>query len=538
LLFSVYYKASSLETPESKEVKQTDAEEEAKVTKEIEQLHEKASKEKSRNIPLKSDGSRLRPPVSSSLTSKPRRNDEIFPYEKPKPLPPAFQIEQSDFTTIKRREIVNEDDLVRSNALPVSNTALVIPGPLKRKGDEPDHGGKRQKSTDSFSSSTRFTGVSQPMLPAVPGKPFIEHQSSIDSVDSDRGKDRVLVNGGTERSTCAYCKALKKKPKCYNSRHRDGYYLPLDSSRTSSIHNYGSTGAQHQPPSSSFASSQPSLPVRSGGPSPYISASTPVSASFTAPLVNNSRCPICQTQRKTCSDPRHVEGVPYPAPASFVVRTPSTDLNDEAPVDEEKTRKAKLHEEYEKRRYNLHHQQKIQYVLPTAVPRGPSVASSSFLSSASISIARTSSSDSQRGSNSLPMLPLGKQHRTPLERLKASSMSKPVSAFREEPKRYEPSDKNARPTKSVLRTVSAYKEDVTMDAVLERSGLDVGISYGNLKNSKKKITFVEDAKLEEVIRFEPMPPFPMFYPNDNDVDSDEKTYDGKLVRLGNTAPLS
>jgi hypothetical protein len=542
----LHFLASNLETPESKEIKQADAEEEATVTKEIEQLHEKATKEKSRNIPRKPDGSRLR--LSTSSSSKLRRNDEIFPFEKPKPLAPAFQMEQSNFTTIKRREIVNEEDLVNSNVTAASVNALMS-YPLKRKSEEPDREDKRPKIGDSFSSSTRFTGVSRPIVDELVRKdkrpkigdsnsssarstgvsrPMVERQSSIDSIDNDRGR------GGTirqEKRKCPYCRELKKKGNCANKNHRDGYLLdskPLDSGYSNN-NNYSPRGGQRQPPAPvvSTTLSQAPLqlrPVMAGGSSPYVSASTSTSTSFSALPAANSRCPSCLTQKKTCSDPKHVEGVPYPAPASLISRTssaptslmsrtPSIDLNDETPVDEEISKKVQLREEYEKRKYIQHHQERIQYVLPTAAPHGPPIAGSS---SSTSYIVRTSSSDSQRGSSSgLSLLPLGKHYKTPLERLKESSMSKPVSAFREEPKRYEPSDKNAKPTKSVLRTTSAYKE---LDGV-GGSGIN---NSRNVKSNDKKITFVEDAKLTEVIRFEPIPPFPMYYPNENNSDIHEK----------------
>jgi hypothetical protein len=162
----------------------------------------------------------------------------------------------------------------------------------------------------------------------VSSSPVSSASISVVSPDNDNIKPDKNRKQNGDGTLCRYCHTLRKNPKCYHSIHKDGFLIPPLSKnnnnpyRSYQYHN-DKRGYNDHP-------LQDTVPLPPPPPPIHVVSPKSASSSAVAPLNqhkannNNHLCPTCKTHRKTCDDPKHVEGFPYPF---FLPKKPSAIVN-------------------------------------------------------------------------------------------------------------------------------------------------------------------------------------------------------------------
>lgn len=274
-----------------------------------------------------------------------------------------------------------------------------------------------------------------------PRQPVDDMRSSDNRYDHNKRlevrRDQAL-NSGPQRMKpyiCTYCKSLVKRPNCMNNQHKDGQ--PIDPSFRPQVH----------------------VPTTEFG---------------------QRLCPLCNSLRKRCGDPNHIDGHYYrtaksttptssssrlPTFESLVNRGGNLTKNSSTEVEEKfNQQRLKLGEEKEKQKYYLHHKPAESTISADAL--------------------------------AAQLVPLGPQNKKPLERLKESRRNQP-GVFRDlNIQKFEPLDKTAIPWKSSLKSASKdYSQVIEEETKASRP-------------RTKKIFFADekDKPLDQVIPFQVQSP--------------------------------
>jgi hypothetical protein len=304
--------------------------------------------------------------------------------------------------------------------------------------------GNNEKPDVKGDKRQRIDENSAPQLTLSP----LSHPSSLKTMNG------VTLNGVVMKRAhsifCSFCRGLGKRRDCHNPRHRHG--CPMDIS------------------SSTFPKEK------------------------TFEVIDSRMCPICQSLRKNCSDGRHVEGHFYRLPGndncqeSVIPSEPepsptSATTNNEEKITRFNEEVLKQGEEKEKvRYYQAHHR-----------PFSSSSSSSSLSVSADAMAAKL-----------VPLIPLSKQHKKPIERLKESSMNS-LGVFREIPK-FEPLGKDAKPAKSSLKTAS---QNFTAKILSDDFDGYINGTVSRNKRKTKKILFSDETgekPLHQLINYTTLSP--------------------------------